>query len=213
MITTKAGTLPNLRIVVLAAGFSSRLGRPKALTPIHGLTLLRRTVGLLAPLAAGSPIIVVIPPRAARYRIGSSRHCVAFVSNARRAAGMSSSVRAGLRRAGPCAAVMLLPVDLVNLESADIAKLIARWRGARRRVVARRVAAGAAAPLILPRWLFALARNLQGEEGLRDMVRRLPRNQVVLENLPSAERDLDTAQDLLHARRRFRPGRCRSPRL
>jgi len=213
MITTKAGTLPTLRIVVLAAGFSVRLGRPKALTPIHGLTLLRRTVGLLTPLAAASPIIVVIPPRAARYRVGLSRHCVAFVSNARRAAGMSSSVRAGLSRAGHPAAVLILPVDLVSLEAVDIAALIARWRGARRRVVARRVAAGAAAPLILPRWLFPLARDLQGDEGLRDMVRRLPRNLVALENLPSAESDLDTAQDLLQARRRFRPDRCRSPRL
>jgi CTP:molybdopterin cytidylyltransferase MocA len=64
---------------------------------------------------------------------------VAFVANADRATGLASSVRLGLNRARHSAGILLLPVDLVDLESRDIARLIARWRGARRRVAARRV--------------------------------------------------------------------------
>jgi molybdenum cofactor cytidylyltransferase len=198
-------TLPALRIVVLAAGYSARLGKPKALARVHGLKLLWRTIRLLAPVATGSKIIVVIPPRAARYKIGSSRRSVTFVANPHRASGLSSSVRLGVARARYSAAVLLLPVDLVELQRRDIARLIARWRGARRRVAAHRVQAGAGAPLVLPRWLYARALGLAGDHGLRDLVRRLPTGIVSLVNLPSAESDVDTARDLARARRRVRP--------
>jgi molybdenum cofactor cytidylyltransferase len=160
---------------------------------------------MLASFTA-SNIVVVIPPGAARYKIGLSRRSVTFVANPHRASGLSSSVRFGLAHARYSAAVLLLPVDLVDLERRDIARLIARWRGARRRVVAHRVqAVGAGAPLILPRWLYPRVLGLVGDHGLRDLVRRLPTDIVSLLLLPSAESDVDTARDLARARRRVRP--------
>jgi len=201
----KAFTLPTLRIVVLAAGFSARLGKPKALARVHGSTLIERTVGLLAPFARSSKIIVVIPPGAARYRIGTHARSVAFIANPTRTAGLSSSVRRGITQARYSAAVLLLPVDLADLQRRDIARLIARWRGARRSVVARWVQARAGTPLILPRWLYARARALAGDRGLRDLVRGLPNDAVSLVMLPSAESDVDTVRDLERARRRVRP--------
>jgi molybdenum cofactor cytidylyltransferase len=205
----KARSLPTLRIIVLAAGFSTRLGRPKALARVHGVTLLRKTLGLLAPFATSSKIIVVIPPAAGRYKIGSYAHLVTFVANSQRASGLSSSVRLGMHRARQSAGVLLLPVDLVDLARRDIARLIARWRGARRRVVARRVQDEPGGPLILPRWLYARAGDLRGDQGLREMVRRLPKDSVSLVLLPSAELDVDTPRDLECARRRVRSARSR----
>jgi molybdenum cofactor cytidylyltransferase len=128
----------------------------------------------------------------------------AFVANSQRASGLSSSVRLGLRRARPFAGVLLLPVDLVELARRDIARLIARWRGARRRVVARCVQDSPGVPLILPRWLYPRARELTGDQGLREVVRRLPKATVSLVELPSAVRDVDTPRDLERARRRVR---------
>jgi molybdenum cofactor cytidylyltransferase len=196
--------------VVLAAGFSARLGQPKALARIHGLSVLHRTIRTLSPFRAASSIIVVIPRRAVRYTLGFRRRSVVFVANADRATGLASSVRVGVRRARHSAGILLLPVDLVDLKRRDIARLIRRWRGARRRVAARRVDAHPAAPLILPRWLYARAVDLAGDAGLRELVRRLPRHEVSLTDLPSAELDVDTPQDLERARRRTRPF---SPRL
>jgi molybdenum cofactor cytidylyltransferase len=201
----KRGTNLTLRIVVLAAGFSTRLGQPKALARIHGRSVLHRTIRILSPFRAASRIIVVIPPRAVRYRLGSLRHSAAFVSNAERATGLASSVRLGVGRARHSAGILLLPVDLVDLQPRDIARLIARWRGARRRVIARRVDARAGAPLILPRWLYAHALGIAGDTGLRELVRRLPRHAVSLTDLPSAAPDVDTPRDLERARRRLRP--------
>ena len=194
-----------LRIVVLAAGFSARLGQPKALARIHGLSVLYRTIRTLSPFRAAASIIVVIPPRAGRYTVGFRRRAVAFVANPDRATGLASSVRLGVSRARHSAGILLVPVDLVELERRDIARLIARWRGARRSVAARRVEAHAGAPLILPRWLYSRALTIAGDAGLREMVRRLPRHAVSLTDLPSAELDVDTPEDLKRARRRRRP--------
>jgi molybdenum cofactor cytidylyltransferase len=207
MIPMKCGASLTLRIVVLAAGFSLRLGQPKALARIHGLSVLRRTIRTLSPFRAASRIIVVIPRRAVRYTLGFPCRSVAFVANADRSTGLASSVRLGIGRAGHSAGILLLPVDLVDLERRDIARLIARWRGARRRVAARRVGALAGAPLILPRWLYASALGIVGDTGLRDLVRRLPRHAVSLTDLPSAAVDVDTPRDLERARRRIRPFR------
>ena len=119
--------------------------------------------------------------------------------------GLASSVRVGISRARHSAGILLLPVDLVELQPRDIARLLGRWRGARRRVVARRVQAHAGAPLILPRWLYASALEVAGDTGLREVVRRLPRDAVSLTDLPSAGADLDTPLNLQSARRRIRP--------
>jgi len=194
-----------LRIVVLAAGFSARLGQPKALARIHGVSVLYRTIRTLSPFRASASIIVVIPPRAVRYTLGFRPRAVAFVANPDRATGLASSVRLGVSRARHSAGILLVPADLVDLEHRDIARLIARWRGARRSVAARRVEAHAGAPLILPRWLYSRALTIAGDAGLREMVRRLPRHAVSLTNLPSAELDVDTPEDLKRARRRRRP--------
>lgn len=147
----------------------------------------------------------MIPAGAGRYKIGVRAKTAVFIANSRRADGLSSSVRLGLRRARCCAGVLLLPVDLPELMPNDIASLIARWRGARRRVVARRVGDAPGVPLILPRWLYPCASGIEGDRGLRDVVRGLPKEAVSLVALRSAELDVDTPRDLERARRRVRP--------
>lgn len=198
------GTLPTLRIVVLAAGFSTRLGSPKALARVRGQRLLDRTIEVLATLVV-EPVIVVVPPGGGRYRTGSTRR-VTFAVNSQRARGLSSSVRRGILCARYSCAVLLLPVDLIGLRRRDVAKLISRWRGARRHVAARKVEARAATPLILPHSWYRRALEHRGDHGLREFVRSLPRERVLLVNMPSAEADVDTADDLQRARRRWRHG-------
>lgn len=208
-----AVTLPRLPIVILAAGFSSRLGQPKALARVRGFSLLRRTLTLVAGLAPAK-IIVVAPPQAARYRVEARGFKVIFAANPHRADGLSSSVRRGIARAHYSPALLLLPVDLVTLQPRDLARLISRWRATRRCVIARRVGQQGrtpqsgtpqgGVPLILPRWLYARALAVTGDIGLRELVSGLPVQQRVLLNLPSAALDVDTPQDLRAARRRLR---------
>jgi molybdenum cofactor cytidylyltransferase len=204
-------TPPRLQVLIFAAGFSSRLGRPKALVRVRALTLLRRTL-ILAAHCAPAKIVVVIPRHAARYRLEARGLEVTFAANPRRADGLSSSVRRGVAVARYSPALLLLPVDLAELQRRDLARLISRWRAARRRVVARRIGQQDAAPrgglpLILPRWLYARAAQVTGDIGLRDLVSGLPAPQRVLLTLPSAVLDVDTPQDLCAARHALRAPR------
>jgi molybdenum cofactor cytidylyltransferase len=208
MISTKPNRLPMPRVVLLAAGFSARLGKPKALARVRGRSLIERTLRVLAPFASAA-IIVVVPPRASRLRTELRGYRSILVANPRRSDGLSSSVHRGLQQARYEAAVLLVPVDLPYLERRDIARLIARWRGARRRVTARRIAARpfgaeAAAPLILPRRLYPSALGIAGDVGLKVLIRHLPAHDVALVSLDSAAFDVDTARDLERARHHTR---------
>ena len=194
---------PGLRVIVLAAGFSTRLGSPKALARVHGVSLLRGTLKLAASLRTGG-IVVVAPRNAARFRIESRGIKAAFGANANRGSGLSSSVRRGISAARYCRGVLLLPVDLAYLSEREVGRLVSRWKGAQRKVVARRVDGNGAAPLILPRWLYSESRRISGDVGLRDLLRQLPAGSLVMMPLPSAAFDVDTSKDLNAARRRFR---------
>ena len=209
-----ATTLPGPQIVILAAGFSSRLGRPKALARVRASSLLRSALTLASPLTPAK-IIVVLPHRAVRYRIEARDFKVIFAANRRRGEGLSSSVRRGVSMGRYSPALLLLPVDLAGLQRRDLVRLLSRWRAARRCVVARRVArpdgsphggtSRGGVPLILPHWLYARALEITGDLGLRELVAELPPPQRVLLDLPSAALDVDTPQDLLAVRCRRVP--------
>ncbi|HEY2534773.1 MAG TPA: nucleotidyltransferase family protein [Xanthobacteraceae bacterium] len=191
------------QIVILAAGFSSRLGRPKPLARVHGVSLLRRTLEVASSFAADR-MIVVVPRNAVRYRIEARGLKVRWAVNALRAQGLSSSVRRGIAAGRYASAILLLPADLIRLKTRDLFKLVQRWHSTPRRLIARKVALSGATPVILPRWLFARASTLSGDVGLRELVGQLPVECRVLVAMPSAVSDVDTPQDLREARRRFR---------
>jgi molybdenum cofactor cytidylyltransferase len=195
--------LPRLQIVVLAAGLSSRLGRSKAFAKIHGESLILRTVKVLAPFATNR-IIVVIGPRAQRMRVELRGRAIVFVVNPVRVLGLATSVIRGVRASRYSGATLLVPMDLPELDARDLKRLISRWRGARRRVVARRVGERASVPVILPRALYWRVREIAGDVGLRNLLAELPANGRTLIHLPSAERDVDTPRELGDARRRAR---------
>jgi molybdenum cofactor cytidylyltransferase len=192
-----------LQIVVLAAGFSSRLGEPKALARLHGVSLLRRTLKVASSFFADR-IVVVVPRNAARYRIEARGVKVRWVENAQRTQGLSSSVRRGIAAACYASAIMLLPADLSRLKNRDLFKLVQRWQSAPRRLTARKIDRSGGAPVILPRWLYPRASSLAGDVGLRELIGQLSAESRVLVELPSAAWDVDTPQDLRRARRRFR---------
>lgn len=195
-------SLPALRVLILAAGFSSRLGEPKALARVHGISLLRKALQLAAHFKPAG-IIAVVPRNAARYQIEARGIDVVFKFNSQRALGLSSSVRCGISAARYSPALLLLPVDLVNLRRRDLKPLISSWLGARRRVTARRIGGQGGAPLILPRRLYPRSVELQGDIGLRNLLSALPPDAVRFVDMPSARLDIDTPRDLQTARRRF----------
>ncbi len=103
--------MPNISAILTAAGESSRMGRPKALLPWRGTTLVEYQASSLLEGGAAEVIVVLghdhetIAPHIEGEGV---RHVV----NPHYAMGKATSVKAGLRALGAEAAdVMLLAVD------------------------------------------------------------------------------------------------------
>lgn len=191
-----------LQVIVLAAGYSSRMGGPKLLARVRGMSLLRRTLTAASDLGAAR-VIAVVPPNAAHYRLEGRGMKVLWVANSRRAQGLSSSVRLGIAKARFAPALLLLPADLPNIKSSELRRLVRRWQASPRRLIARQAGRSGAAPVVLPRWLYPRALRISGDVGLREMIEQLPAERRALVQMPSAVMDIDTPDNLNEARRRM----------
>lgn len=82
-------------IIILAAGSSSRLGRPKQLLSFHGQNLLENTITVAR--GTGIPnIVVVLGSEAQLIKENTNNFGVAMVYNPDWEDGMSSSIKCGL---------------------------------------------------------------------------------------------------------------------
>ena len=112
--------------VILAAGGSSRMGRPKALLDFDGRTCLELALEAMGGL--GPPIVVLGPNRAeveARVDLGRARVAV----NPDVASGQTASLKAALALLERDAEAFLFqPVDYPLVSRAEVARLVAAFR-------------------------------------------------------------------------------------
>ena len=111
--------------LVLAAGFSTRLGRPKALLDFDGRPALGLVLGALR--AAGVPRgVVVLGEHAPVVSAAVDPHPLMYVRNPDPAAGRTGSVQAGLAALGlDPTDVLLWPVDRPLAGEAVVRALLA----------------------------------------------------------------------------------------
>jgi molybdenum cofactor cytidylyltransferase len=88
-------TKSNIAIIILAAGASTRMGRPKQLLPYQGSSLLRHTIEN-AVASVCKPIVVVLGANAENIRSQISESDIKIVENPDWHLGMSSSIRRGI---------------------------------------------------------------------------------------------------------------------
>ena len=157
--------------IVLAAGRSSRLGRPKQLLPLHGEPLIRHT---LRQVLASSldEVILVLGHKADEVRAAVAGLPVACVFNPDAAAGQSTSVRAGLSALSSNveSAVFVLG-DQPRVDPNVIDALITAWRASRSPVVAPRYEDRIGNPVLFDRQVFPELALLEGDAGARPLVR------------------------------------------
>lgn len=205
MSMTSAPADSRLAAVILAAGGSSRLGRPKQLLRYRGAPLIVRAA-LLAQHAAGNDIIVVVGDQRQRLRSvlhkrrldrrppGNSRARLAVVGNARWPEGLSTSLRAGLEAVPPKATgALILLVDQARIEARDIDRLVRCWRRRPSKAAAAHYLGRAGVPAVIPRRWFGKVRALSGDVGARALLRRL--GEVSLVEMAAAGFDVDTPAD------------------
>jgi len=188
-----------LWIIVLAAGASTRLGTPKQLLRIRGRTLLARTVAL-AESVAGVRVNVVIGADQHRIRSHLRRTSpgVRVTYNRRWAAGMGTSLEAGIAKLPPeAAATLVLLCDQPDVGARALARLLKCARARPAAVIAGRYRGRHGVPAILPRATFRELRRLRGDRGARDLLNATHgRTRIVAIDMPEAARDIDTPADV-----------------
>jgi molybdenum cofactor cytidylyltransferase len=182
--------------IVLAAGGSSRLGRPKQLVRFRNRPLLLLAAELARSIAPGR-VVIVLGAEALRLRrlLAQREPRAAIVKNARWMNGLASSLALGLRQLPATAGgAMILLTDQPLLDRGDLARLLRAWR--RRPGVPAAAAYGGrcGVPAILPRRAFAAARALEGDVGARALLRR--HEHLTCVPMPHAAVDVDTAADI-----------------
>lgn len=113
--------------ILLAAGYSSRMGRLKPLLPIEGTTVVRRQVDMLCGIADRT--IVVTGYRGEEVEAHLAGSGVTAVRNPAFAEGMFTSVKAGIAALRPeSTAFLILPVDFPLVTQELINRLIGEFK-------------------------------------------------------------------------------------
>jgi len=183
--------------IILAAGASTRMGRPKQALTLGGKPLVVRTVE--AALDAGAwPVVVVVGARADEVVPLLARHPVLVTDNAGWPEGMASSVRAGMgeleRFSRALEAALLAVCDQPAFAADVIARLLAARRATGRSIAAARYGGRNGVPALFGREHFAALGAVTGEAGARGLLNEHPERVAAVE-LPELEADLDTPED------------------
>lgn len=187
--------------IVLAAGASSRMGRPKAALPIgeRGETFLSHLVRTL--LTAGVPRVAVVAGadvEAVRGVLPPREHRVRLVEHPGWARGQLSSLQAGLDAAmdETLEAVLVALVDVPLVSPDTVRALIRAWRT--RRAPITRPVSGArhGHPVIFDRSVFEELRRADPAVGAKTVFAAHGGEVLDVEvRDPGAFQDLDTPED------------------
>jgi CTP:molybdopterin cytidylyltransferase MocA len=175
-----------LTCVVLAAGFSKRLGRPKQLLVVDGEPLVRRAARVARIVA---PTVVVIPPDAPAIREALEGLDVAIVENPAAAEGIASSIRRGI--GATRGDVLLCVCDQPRITSAHLQTLV----DTRAAIAATGYGGGAGVPALFTARFRDELLALKGDTGAKKVIER-HRDVVAVAPFEDAAFDIDEESDL-----------------
>ena len=188
-----ARTEPFVTGLVLGAGGSKRLGRPKQLLPYGQGTLLGHVAGV-AGACRFDQTIVAIGGSAADVRAGVDLAGAEVVVNDAYGAGCSSSIAAALAAVDPgCDVMVLMLGDQPGVTAETVRELLA-GRGDAPLAVCR-YDDGDGHPIAFARSVFADLADLHGDKGVWRLLDRRAAEVVRVPIAGSIPRDVDTPED------------------
>ena len=186
--------------VVLAAGLSRRMGRPKLLLDLGGAPVIRLSVERI--LAAGlDEVIVVTPPDAAGIAAALDGLPVRYAVNADPAAGQATSVVAGIRALAPETDAALIALGDQPTLPADVIPALVRARADTGRPIAAPVYRGERGnPVLFAADMFPELCALSGDRGARGVIERDAARVALVPFDVAMPPDLDTPEDYARLR-------------
>ena len=181
--------------IVLAAGLSRRMGRPKLLLELEGRPLIWHAVECV--ISAGiREVFVVAGPEHDGLARALEGLPVRFVINPTPEAGQGSSVSAGVRALpeGTTAALIALG-DQPGVPAEVIPALLGALKTPGKSIAAPRYADGLGNPVLFAAPVFPELAVLTGERGARAVVERDPSRLAQVDIGCPMPRDIDTPED------------------
>lgn len=187
---------PSIAAIVLAAGWSSRMGAFKPLLPFGDETVLGHVISTINK-ARIDRIYVVVGNEAERMVPIVEAHGAVAVLNAAFAAGMMSSIKAGIAALSDTVdGVMILPVDVPLVRASTLTHIAGRIGAAAALILRPTFRGKSGHPPFIDRQLFAEILAAAPEATLRDI---LDRHQQDMQSIPVIDsgvlRDMDYADE------------------
>jgi molybdenum cofactor cytidylyltransferase len=158
--------------VVLSAGESSRMGRPKALLPIDGETFIERIVAALKQTRVGK-IIVILGHNASELQPKISHLPVEILINTDYKLGQLSSLQLAVRHLQldhDCDGMLVHLVDHPYLTPALVQEMIRRFYETEKRIIVPKFHGKRGHPVIFSRELFAELLSAPVDQGAKAVV-------------------------------------------
>ena len=206
------------KAVILAAGFSKRLGFDKLTLRINGESVIRRAT--LPFIRAGiKEIIVVTGSNAEHIRNEFRMDNIVFVKNHNNALGMSTSVTAVLPFIEESDGVFFQLGDKPFIEDEIIHRLIEAYEGGTGKIAVPVFRGKKGHPILIRMQEYRdEIKSVAGDKGLREIIEKHSRDVISIKGDEGSLFDLDSAEDIELLRKRgytveesqsgrsFRPG-------
>lgn len=183
--------------VVLAAGGSTRFGKPKQFALFQGETFIARIVA--AAIEAGcAPVVVVTGEDSAQITSELTRFTVTIAMNPDWQSGLGSSIVVGIRHAMDLTpdleAVVLLTCDQPFVNAAVVTQLIQLRLTTGKQIIASAYAGTLGIPALFDASCFPDLLRLKKDSGAKKII--LARAHDVMSfDFPAGAIDIDTAAD------------------
>ena len=184
--------------IILAAGCSRRMGRPKALLDLHGELCIARVLRACAEAGAGPPV-VVLGHEAEAIRQALPAEVRSCVNPEFACTGPAASLQRGLDLLPEDSdAFLLYPVDFPLVTGLEVGALLTRWEAVRgqRRIVVPSHGMRRGHPALFHPSLVPEFRALDGNAPLHQVVRaHQDEVEYVIMDQPWVLENMDTPED------------------
>jgi len=184
-------------IVVLAAGLSSRLGKPKQVLVYNGKSLLNHAVD--AALETGMrPVIVVVGANADEVVKGIEKKETEIVKNEYWQEGITSSLRCGLeamlKKSAHIDGIIFMVCDQPYITKSLLESLLQAQHKTGLPIVASSYDGDSGTPTLFHKKFFAKLMELKGDTGARKLIKQ-HEGEVASVAFPKGIIDIDTEKD------------------
>jgi molybdenum cofactor cytidylyltransferase len=186
---------PVTAAIVLAAGLSRRMGRPKLLLELRGRPVIRHAVECVIAAGIRQVVVVTGPEQEALARALDGLD-VRFAVNPTPEAGQGTSVGVAVSAlAAGTDSVLIALGDQPRVPAEVIPALIEALKAPGKAIAVPRYADGLGNPVLFAASVFPELRALGGDRGARAVVERDPSRLAIVDIRSPMPRDIDTPED------------------